>query len=67
MERFYTTKIVKIGSSCGIVLPKDILAACMWERGDQVSFGVISGPTLVIRQISEQEIRRLKPTNDITY
>lgn len=51
----------------GVVIPKEILAACMWERGDLVSFGVISGPTLVIRQVSEQEIRRLQPSRDITY
>lgn len=67
MERLYTTKIVKIGSSAGVVIPKEILAACMLERGDQVSFGVISGPTLIMRQISDQEIRRIKPVHDIRY
>lgn len=67
MERLYFTKIVKIGSSYGVVIPKEILAACMLERGDQVSFGVIAGPTLVMRQISDNEIRRLKPVHDIQY
>jgi antitoxin component of MazEF toxin-antitoxin module len=67
METFFTTKVVKIGSSVGLVIPRDILAACMWERGDRVVFSVIAGPTLVIRQLSEQEIRRLKPATDIAY
>lgn len=65
MERIYLTKIVKIGTSLGVVLPKEILAACMWDRGDYISFGVIAGPTLVARQLSDQEVKRLKPAFDI--
>lgn len=67
MERFYTTKVVKIGSSKGIIIPREILTALMWDRGDVVSFGVIAGPTLVVRQLTDLEIRRLRPTQEITY
>lgn len=66
MENLYTTKIIKTGSSLAIVIPKPILAAMMLDRGDQVIFSVIQGPTLIIRQLSETEIRRLKPGRDIT-
>lgn len=65
MESFYTTKIVKVGSSLGLVIPREIIAAMMLDRGDRVVFSVIAGPTLVVRQLSEQEIRRLKPARDI--
>lgn len=67
METFYTTKIVKIGSSLGLVIPRQIIAAMMLERGDQVIFSVISGPTLVVKQLSEQEIRKIKPGYEIKY
>lgn len=67
MQTFHTTKVIKTGSSLGIVIPKEILAACMWERGDHLVFGVLEGPTLVIKQLSEQEITRLKPTRDISF
>lgn len=67
MERLLTTKIIKIGSSLGLVLPKDILGGMGLDRGDQVIFSVIAGPTLVVRQLSDAEIRRLKPATDIKY
>lgn len=67
METFHSTKITKVGNSLAITIPKEILAACMWERGDRVVFGVLDGPTLVVKQISEQDIRRLKPTRDINF
>lgn len=67
MEPFYTTKLIKTGSSLAIVIPREILAAMMLERGDRVVFSVIAGPTLVIRQLDEVEIRRLKPGREITY
>jgi len=65
MERLYTTKIMKTGSSLGIVIPRDILGACGWDRGDQLVFAVISGPTVILRQIDQNDINRLKPAREI--
>ena len=57
--------VIKVGSSLGLVLPRNVIAAMMLERGDHIVFSVIQGPTLVIRQLSDTEIRRLKPAQDI--
>ncbi len=38
-----TTKLVKIGNSTGITIPKDVLDAAHMTRGEEVSLSVVDG------------------------
>lgn len=36
MENLRITKVIKVGTSNGIIIPKEVLTACGLARGDQV-------------------------------
>jgi len=57
MEYIRTTKIIKTGTSLCVVIPKDILDALKWERGDQVVFGIFNNDAIAIRRIADTEIK----------
>lgn len=40
MEQLRITKVIKVGTSLGIIIPKEVLNACALERGDQVFVAV---------------------------
>lgn len=40
MEQLRVTKVLRVGDSLGIIIPKAILKACCLERGDQVFVAV---------------------------
>jgi antitoxin component of MazEF toxin-antitoxin module len=61
MNTLRLTKIIKVGNSLAVVIPKDILNALSIERGDQVSFGVYSDDVICIRKISQRDLLNLKP------
>lgn len=39
----YTTKLMRIGNSTGVTLPRDVLTASHLERGDSVTLFVVDG------------------------
>ncbi len=60
MEHLYTTKIVRMGSSLGIVIPKQILESCTMSRGDHVLFGDFSHNGFAVRVLSDMQIKLFK-------
>ncbi len=63
MENIYTTKIIKIGTSKGVVIPLDILNALNWQRGDSVIFTLAADDHLIIKKLNDETLRRLKNLN----
>ena len=61
MEYLQTSKIIKNGTSLAVVIPKPILKALSLERGDQVMFGIVGDGVLVIRKVTEEDIKKWKP------
>lgn len=61
MELIQTTKIIKTGTSLCVVVPKNILKALKWERGDQIVFGIYNDDAIILRKISQSDLLKLKP------
>lgn len=60
MENLYITKLVKCGSSLGIIIPKQILRAVEMQRGDTIIFGKFEKGSFRVTQIYDAEVRALK-------
>ena len=61
METLHTTKIIKTGTSLGIVLPVAILNGLALLRGDRLVIAIGNNNTIILRKLSDKEIRDLKP------
>lgn len=61
MQNLRITKVIKVGNSHAVVIPRDILVALNIQRGDQVSFGVYSDDVICIRKISQRDLLNLRP------
>lgn len=61
MQTFYFSKIIKVGSSHGVVIPKNILEGFKWERGDLLAFGFAEGNNLVLHRLTDKEVKQLRP------
>lgn len=66
MESFFITKLIKVGTSQGIVIPREILDAYKWERGDVLVFGFAGTEQLLVKRVSDVEIQKLKPQHEIS-
>lgn len=62
MEYIYTTKVVKIGDSRGLIVPKPVLNGLGWQRGDTVIFTFGYDDTLIIKKLDDETLRRFKDT-----
>lgn len=60
MDNLYTTKLVKIGTSRGVIIPTNILSGLNWQRGDSVIFTFGYDDALIIKKLDDESIRRLK-------
>lgn len=60
MDNLYTTKLVKIGTSRGVIIPTNILTGLNWQRGDSIIFTFGYDDTLIIKKLDDETIRRLK-------
>lgn len=67
MENIHISKIIKTGSSYGIVLTKEILTAYNMQRGDYIVFGFLSDEVLAMRKLTEKEKAELKPKPIIKF
>ena len=63
MEKVIISRIIKTGNSLCVVIPKNILRALNWERGDQIVFGIFHDEALMISKISPVELLKLKIPN----
>lgn len=66
MERLYTSKIIKTGTSLALVIPVPVLRGLGFARGDILVFGIYEAGSFSCRRIRHDEIRSLKPA-DIKY
>jgi len=60
MEYIKVTKVIKNGTSLGIVIPKSILTALDISRGDAIAWLVPSGGLLIAKPLKEIDIQNLK-------
>lgn len=54
-----TTKLIKIGNSTGVVLPREILSALGLERGDAVNVST-KGDAVEISRVQTNDARALE-------
>lgn len=62
-------KVVKIGSSLGIIIPRPLLNGYAFERGDQLVFVMATDKMLGIRALTHQErklLREQRPAIDLS-
>lgn len=68
MVDIYTTRVLQVGSSKGIVLPAVMLKAVRWQRGDLLIITPGYNDTIVLRRMSDKEVQALKEaTVQIVY
>lgn len=61
MENPIFGKVIRVGTSEAIVVPKQIREALKIERGDRVMFGVYSGDGFFVKKLSTEELRAMRP------
>lgn len=61
MENVNITKVIKIGTSQGMVIPKGILTALKIQRGDYIVFGLFGEGQFVVRKLTREELLHLRP------
>lgn len=54
-------RVIKVGSSLGVVLPVAVCRTLGIARGDLVSFGVFEENTVVIRKVTPEQLKQLAP------
>mgnify|MGYP001574047238 CR=1 FL=1 len=61
MENLYITKVVRVGSSIGIITPKGLMKQLGIERGDHVVLGLFATGQFSVRRLTERELNDLRP------
>jgi len=61
MENVNITKVIKVGTSLGIIIPKQLLTDLNILRGDHVVFGLFSEGQFFVRRLSVNEVQQLRP------
>lgn len=61
MEKIQLTKIIKVGNSLGVIIPKNILTALNIQRDDQIAFGIYADDVICIHKVSYEDLLKLKP------
>lgn len=61
MENVNITKVIKVGTSLGIIIPKALLTDLNILRGDHVVFGLFSEGQFFVRKLNVNELRQLRP------
>ena len=54
------TKIVRVGSSLGVIVPVNILRGMNWQRGDVLVFSPMDNDVLALKRLSDKEVRELR-------
>lgn len=60
MESIWLAKVLRIGTSNGIVIPREILKAHKIERGDRVIFGFAGNDQIYFRKVTDGDIKKIK-------
>ena len=61
MEELFTGKVIKVGSSLAVIIPKNICDALEFERGNHVAFAIYLYGNLCIRKLTDAQILQIKP------
>lgn len=61
METVRVQRVIRVGTSLAVVLPADICRSLKIEKGDSISFGVFESDTVVVRKLSANDLRSLRP------
>ena len=61
MDKVYTARIMRVGSSLGLIIPKPLLKQLNIERGDTMVFGAFSDGVFAFRRVGDQELRIFDP------
>lgn len=60
METIYMTKLVKIGTSHGVIIPTEILNGYHWQRGDFLVFGFAGADQLFLKRLTDLDLQKIK-------
>jgi antitoxin component of MazEF toxin-antitoxin module len=60
METLDITKLVRVGTSYGVIIPVHILRALHIERGDHVVFAVGHDDVICMRKVSDDTVLQIK-------
>lgn len=60
MENLYIKKIVRHGTSLGIVIPIELLRALGLQRGDSVVVAPVSPGQFLVSLLNDEKIKELK-------
>ena len=61
MENIKVGKVIKVGSSLAVVVPAQLARAMNLERGDQIVYAIFSKNQFVVRRLTDEELRAMKP------
>ena len=61
MESVFITKIIRVGTSNAVVIPVEILNGYHWQRGDILIFGFAGSEQLLLKRLTDKELKELKP------
>jgi antitoxin component of MazEF toxin-antitoxin module len=61
MQNLYTSKVVRIGTAIGVIIPVDICRALDIQRGDLIAYAVYQDGQFICRKLSPIEMENLKP------
>ena len=61
MENVVMTKVIRVGTSLGIIIPKTLLQQLDIQRGDTVVYGCYGPGQCLVRRLSEAELKHLRP------
>ena len=59
MKQLFTTKVNRVGTSLGIIIPKDICAGVNIQRGDRVVFANFSDGQFTVIKLTDEQITEL--------
>lgn len=60
MENLDITKVVRVGSSFGVIIPRKVLIGINWQRGDTIMFSNYQTGQVTLRALTDVEIKYIK-------
>lgn len=61
MHNLRLQRVIKVGSSLAVTLPVEVCRALGIERGDAVTLGIFEENTVVIRRLTDADLKLLRP------
>ena len=61
MHSTHIAKLMRIGSSVGVIIPRIVLNALKVDRGDTVVFAFYGERQIMLRILTDAELRHLQP------